>query len=281
MKRTWHIFLSVLIWCGLLAYLIFAARLCAREKKDQLVRDVQVTVLDEARIGVITPDMVKLWLEQEGFDLRNTEIDRVDTERIRQMIARRGFVKSVRVYTDLTGILHIDLSQRMPIARVNTVNGYNFYVTDDGWILPPQRHCVLYVPVITGNFSLPFERDFIGSYEALLQGDGKKVSENYLFFIKLINFVKLIRDNSFWNAQIVQVQVKNRMGNDGRKQWEEPEVEIVPRIGSHVVAFGSLDDVQQKLDKLMLFYRRVLNREGWDAYRTINLKYKGQVVCTK
>jgi cell division protein FtsQ len=32
---------------------------------------------------------------------------------------------------------------------------------------------------------------------------------------------------------------------------------------------------------LMTFYKEGLNKVGWNAYLTINLKYKNQIVCTK
>ena len=107
------------------------------------------------------------------------------------------------------------------------------------------------------------------------------MDENYLFFTKLINFVRLIRGDSFWNAQIVQIDVSTPARGAGQVHWQEPEVEIVPRVGRHVVLLGTLDEVEQKLDRLMLFYRRVLDYEGWETYRTVNLKYRNQVVCTK
>ena len=57
--------------------------------------------------------------------------------------------------------------------------------------------------------------------------------------------------------------------------------ELVPRTGSHTVIFGSPDDAEEKLAKLLTFYRRGLRNIGWEEYRTINVKYKEQVVCTK
>jgi hypothetical protein len=58
-------------------------------------------------------------------------------------------------------------------------------------------------------------------------------------------------------------------------------LELVPRTGNHTVRFGTADDVEQKLDKLLTFYENGLRNIGWDAYRTISVEYKGQVVCTK
>ena len=93
-------------------------------------------------------------------------------------------------------------------------------------------------------------------------------------FLKLLNFVVLVEKDDFWRSEIVQIVVAK--GPDGA-----PEIELVPRTGSHTVIFGSPDDAEEKLAKLLTFYRRGLRNIGWEEYRTINVKYKEQVVCTK
>lgn len=40
--------------------------------------------------------------------------------------------------------------------RFNTDDGYNFYVTDDGYVLPQQRQFSSYVPIVTAVSSCRF-----------------------------------------------------------------------------------------------------------------------------
>ena len=61
----------------------------------------------------------------------------------------------------------------------------------------------------------------------------------------------------------------------------EPEIELIPRVGDHVVLLGWLDGYERKLDKLLAFYRKAMPKEGWDKRNYINIKYDGQVVCSK
>lgn len=102
----------------------------------------------------------------------------------------------------------------------------------------------------------------------------KKLRKRYEDFCKLINFVKYIEGSSFWRAEIVQIEASTMKSG-------ELEIELVPRAGSHTILFGSLDDVDDKLNRLMSFYENGLRNIGWESYRTISVKYKGQVVCTK
>ena len=69
----------------------------------------------------------------------------------------------------MDGMLNIELTQRKPVLRVNSVNGYDFYVTDDNYILPTQRYYSVYVPVVTGMIVPPFGPDFVGSLDRLPQ----------------------------------------------------------------------------------------------------------------
>ena len=92
--------------------------------------------------------------------------------------------------------------------------------------------------------------------------------------MKLINFVRWIEDDQFWGAEIVQIDASTTPSG-------ALELELVPRSGNYTILFGSIENVEQKFDKLMRFYKEGLNNRGWDRYSTINIKYEGQVVCSK
>lgn len=105
----------------------------------------------------------------------------------------------------------------------------------------------------------------------------KKLLKRYEDFTKLINFVKYIEKDSFWGAEIVQIVASTMSSGD-------LELELIPRTGDHVVEFGqvgSVDEIEEKLDKLLAFYQNGLTNLGWESFSTISIKYKGQVVCRK
>ena len=62
---------------------------------------------------------------------------------------------------------------------------------------------------------------------------------------------------------------------------EKNNVELIPRVGNHNIILGDASDLENKLEKLMIFYKKGLSKTGWNEYSTINLKYKNQIVCTK
>ena len=42
--------------------------------------------------------------------------------------------------------------------------------------------------------------------------------------------------------------------------------------------FGRVEQVERKFDKLLRFYRSGLDNIGWDRYRTIDVRFAGEVV---
>jgi cell division protein FtsQ len=57
------------------------------------------------------------------------------------------------------------------------------------------------------------------------------------------------------------------------------ELRFVPRSGNFVVDLGEPSGYDTKLSNLYRFYNKGLDNIGWDKYRSISLRYEGQVVC--
>ena len=72
-------------------------------------------------------------------------------------------------------------------------------------------------------------------------------------------------------------------------------IELVPRIGDHVVYIGNVPMskviperkklveafVKKKLTRLEKFYRYGLSQVGWNKYPYINLEFDKQIICKK
>ena len=94
--------------------------------------------------------------------------------------------------------------------------------------------------------------------------------EKELAITDLYKFALFLQKDEFWNDQIDQIFVHP----DG-------ETELIPRVGSHRIVLGTLDDFETKLQNLKLFYDQAIPIVGWEKYSVISLKYKNQIVCTK
>ncbi len=279
MKKWLNILLSALVWGVILFYLIWAGNLGRKKRAEAAVNALSVTVADSASVGIVRSAEVARWITAAGLDPRGKQIDSVDLNAITEEVASHDFVRDVTSSVGLGGTVQVTVTQRHPVLRVSTADGHDFYYTADGYIVPAGRNSAHYVPIITGQLSVPFDKSFSGRLPSPEEIEEKKLSGNYIFLYKLINFVEYIEGNDFWNSQIVQINIPGSVNLTS--DWNrEPEIELIPRVGDHVVMLGCIDGYERKLDKLLTFYRRALPTEGWDKWSYIDLRFDGQVVCS-
>jgi Cell division septal protein len=139
----------------------------------------------------------------------------------------------------------IAITCRTPIMRIIPDKGTSGYIDREG-ILFDRLPKPVYLPVATGNIDKEFAE--------------KELYEMACFLQK----------SKFWNAQIEQINVT-----------AAHDLELVPRVGDHIIRFGKVERVRQKFSKLQTFYEKGLNQVGWNRYSIIDIRYGDQVIGIK
>lgn len=364
MHKAIKIATLIFLWCFVVGFVVLFSSRAKHHRSTTKVCSVSVAITDSMlNESLVTSEGVRRWIAQSKVPTLGQPIDAVDLASIEQAIRRNGFVERASAYVTYDGVLHISVSQRRPMLRL-LVDGFDSYVTADGYIFSAPRQASVYAPVITGEYRPPLPTKYVGSvwdyisqqiaeseqrilelqhekvplfkedkhidelvrdvrrmrtskgifesydnfdrrvaelrahkadlrkkYRYMARENDKKIElitlkqqaeqdkqkklmKRYEDFLKLINFVKYIEEDSFWSAEIVQIVATSMSSGDIR-------LELVPRSGRHIVQFGTLENAEAKLDKLLAFYNKGLKNIGWDVYRTISVEYEGQVVCTK
>jgi cell division protein FtsQ len=85
----------------------------------------------------------------------------------------------------------------------------------------------------------------------------------------IVKIVKYVERDSFWNSQITQISVTQDLG-----------FELVPVLGTHKIVFGDTTRMEEKFINLFAFYKKVLNRIGWEKYENVDVRFKDQVVAS-
>lgn len=263
------IVVNAVIWSALVVYLVVAASYCSHRNSGRVCSGLNIVVTDSAKLGFVTPETVRGILVSERMRITGVKLDSINLPDVEKVLTAQPYIKNVRVYTSMDDKLNIEVEQRNPVARIQSENGYRFYLTEDAYVFPLASSTFIDVPIITGVPQFPFGTDFAGMV-AMPDNQEKKSLENYRFLHNLINFVRFLKQDAFWKEQVVQINVIS--GN---------EVELIPRVGKGVILLGSLDEYPEKLEKLYKFYQRGLAYEGWNKYAYINLKVKDQVICTE
>ena len=86
----------------------------------------------------------------------------------------------------------------------------------------------------------------------------------------LFYLTNVIRHDKFWNAQVEQIYIEPNQ-----------DIVLIPRVGDHKIIFGDTSNALEKFENLLVFYQKALPKVGWQTYHTINVKFKGQLVCSR
>jgi len=238
--------LAILSVLALAAYLVFSVTAMTDRHEDTILcGGVDLEVVDSLSYDLVDYDMIMSFLKDNSLDPVGKPLESVNTDAVSSLLAGHPLIGSAICYKTGGGNLKIIVSCKVPLVRVRNNRGQDFYVDSRGGIMS-QHSLAVKVPVATGYI----DRDFASG--------------------KLLGVVKVIEQSEFWKAQIEQINVTK----DG-------QVELVPRVGNHLLLLGTPDDVENKLDRLMNFYRNGLDNVGWNKYRTISVAYENQVVCKK
>lgn len=176
----------------------------------------------------------------------------IQLQKMETLLEENVWIRDAEIYFDNKDIMHVSVVQRIPVARIFSVSGKSFYVDETSQMMPLSTEQSALVPVFTG-----FPAQVISKRDSALLNDVKNIS---LF----------IRKNSFWMAQIAQIDIT-----------EDRLFEIYPVVGSHVIRIGDATDIDKKLHRLLVFYRAILSKTGFDKYAAIDVQYQGQVVGVK
>ncbi len=284
MKRGVRIIGVGIVWGAVIGYLLFAGGVLREQGAQNLCHDLHVEVSDSAQYGFVTASLVRTWLTSSPHNPLNRPIDEIDLWALEKNLRERGYIANAQVYIARDGVLQVRLTQRHPMLRLMTRDGYNCYITEDLYVLPAQRYEVAYVPILSGVADLPFPKDFIGPLAQLPAATSKKTPQNYIFVTNLINFVKSLQQDDFWRSQILQIDLITTNvteGNERSAQDSAPQIRLVPRMGEQVILLGTLENYEEKLAKLWTFYQRGMAYSDWEAYSLIDLRFDNQVICTR
>lgn len=264
MKKVLHITL----WLSLIAWLTLLTGFIAGKNDEVLCKRMVIDITDSALVKFIIPEAVSDMISEAGFELRGYPAAAINTRRLETMLKENPYVRNAEVYVNIEGEIRIDIEQRIPVVRIMSEGTRGFYIDDEGVVLPlSERYAPMVLPV-TGYLELPT----LDPGTRLEGSEVRDMMENagLACFYELLDFVRYVRADPFWEKQFVQVY------RDARGEYE-----LIPRVGAHQILFGTMEDYREKLRNLRLLYEQGFGKDGWNSYSKINLKYSNQVICTK
>ena len=260
MSKTWKHILGGLLYTVLAAaagaYFWFACGLYRKNQPSQVCKGVKVTLLDSSLNKFISKDEVVGIIDRFLGPSVGKNIDSLKLNQIEALLNHRSVVKESQAYVTRDGQMRIEIRQRKPVVRIEAPDG-GFYIDETSYIFPLIPDHPSYVPVITGNIPGNF-----------LENEGAK--DSTALIDKMLEMGLFLEKNPFWNSMIEEIFINS----DG-------DAELVARAGDQRIIFGDFENIPEKFSKLGSFYQYIIPKVGWDKYACVNLKYRGQIVCTK
>ena len=228
-------------------YLVLAVS--AFNKPDEratVCSEVKIDIDQSQQQGFLNPAEVKRLLERHHLYPLAQPMPFISTRQIEETLRESPYVDDAQCYKTQSGHVCINLRQRTPLLHVISSNGQQYYIDDHGQLLPPASFTNGDLIVVTGSVTQKYATGTLAPIARQLQND------------------------AFWQQQIVQLNV-----------LADGTLELVPRVGDHVVYLGAPTDIPQKLQRLRKFYKYGLSHAGWNRYERISVEFGNQIICKK
>ena len=196
--------------------------------------------------------------------LQGTPMNQIDVSAIQVAVNRHPAIQSCNVYLGVDGVLNLDIQQRAPMFRVMNSDGSGFYVDTLGQSFNLLDRAVAFVPIfsvegVMGAMQYPATKEYY---------DENTLGLTYLD--ELVTFGNHMRHHGELKDWTEHVHLTG-MGT----------IEVIPRIGRHVIDYGSIYNLEMKTKMLFQFYRSQLYITDLEKYSRINLNFENQIICEK
>lgn len=229
------------------------------DKSRRICTKVNINISDSNNAGFLSAGEIKRILEKDGLYPLDRNLNTVSPRRIEEVLKSGPFVRTAECYVTENGHVDIIITQRMPIIRIKSNQGGDYYLDDNGGILPNSKYTSDLI-IATGNINRWFAHYGIAP------------------------LARAINSSEFWSNQIEQIHVLPDRG-----------IELVPRVGEHIIYLGYLPtcrnkavnnrniivSTDRKLSRLEKFYRYGLSQAGWNKYSYISVEFDNQIICKR
>ena len=251
-KKILAILFCIVVTAIFAAYFFFVSRLEAKEAPDLTCSKINVLIQDSLDKNFISVAEIRQMVADSALGVKLSDIN---TNAIEQNLTSSGVLSTAEAYTSYPDILNVVVTQREPVVRIKTESG-DFYCDRDGYILPVAGAKALDLPVVTGQLPVELQR---GPTEGTDAGE---------WLDRMLPFTERIRNNAYWSDEIEQIEV----AKDGN-------ITLYMRKRPFHIIFGSATDLGDKFQKMAVFYKTILPTEEGEKYKTVNIKYKNQIIC--
>lgn len=248
--------LTILLWTGISVGLMVLLVSAVRKERTMVCKSVQVEFIDKKPFRMLDEMEIisTLWPDQKKAFPQGKKLVSVDLYALERQLEKNPWIFSADLFFDQHHVLHINVQQRTPVARLFTPEGSSVYMDENFTVLPVKMNDAVSLPVFSNFYISPSGAN----------------AQDSLVMQRITGLAQFILADPFWMAQIEQVNIN-----------PDNSFELVTQVGDQTIRLGNRSDWAAMLDKLKLVYRSISKENGWTKYSAIDLQFKDQVVCIK
>jgi cell division protein FtsQ len=239
-------------------------------KSHNLQRCLGVTVNLDFNDGdqLITPEIIKSQLLKEFGKFENKLLGDISIEKTNEFLKENQYIERCDVHLTVEGRLVVNIKQCNPVFRVLTPAGQSYYVDDRGKIMTADPHFPVRVMIASGFIGTGNNPQ--GKFIKSLTVGKKKIAPEIINLANAYKVATAVSNDSIMKALTEQIHIS-----------DEGIITLLTKTGTHTVTIGDAANLEEKFAKLETFYMSAMPKVGWERYKSINLAYQNQVICTK
>ena len=227
-------------------------------RRPLLCKGVRIEVLDSAENSFVSATDVRRFIDRSYGNIIGEPLDSIDLTKVEHIVDSRSAVRKCQAYVTRDSMLNVKVTQRKPVVRFQKKDG-GFYADADGYIFPLQNSYASHVQVIDGNIPLAAN----SGYKGELKDDSERE-----WFEGVMNLVNFLESEKKWKGKIVQIHVDSK-----------GDLILIPREGNERFILGKAADIEDKFSRMEKYYTVIIPEKGSSAYRHVDLRFKGQIIC--
>lgn len=253
-KSTIKKIVFVAIWLCIGGGMFILLMAAITDKKKGNCSDIAINLNDTENSLFIDKKYVEeLLFKATKGNIKGEPVSSFNLLELEQMLEHNSWVDKAELYFDNKDVLHVKVNEKKAVARIFTTEGNSFYIDSTGNRIPLSDKRSARVLVFTG---FP-DKKKISAKDSILLNDVKAVANQ-------------VNSDAFWQSQVAQIDIT-----------EDRNFEMIPVVGNHLVKLGNGENIKHKFNRLLVFYKQVLSKTGFDKYKVIDVQYKGQVVASR
>ena len=253
--------LSIVLWVVTGAAIIVLFTFGRKGYLENPLKGISLHVERSQAIGFVEKDSIIAKARSICGMERQANISDIDMMQLHQMLGNNPWIAESSVYVDLNDTLRITIKEYEPSLRVYNQDGRSVYITDEGVIIPSSPRYTPHLIIASGEYGFATPSSNGNTADSLYKSSG---------LTEALAIAKAIDKDQFLREHIGQIY---------RNSDKEFEV-IVNNLPIQVIV-GDTCGVDNKLLRLKVLLEKYQGTSELEGYKTMSLKYKNQIVCTK